>query len=202
MKKIIIECSSCKGTGLYKGVSERDNCAVVCSVCNGTGKVDFFYNEFEGRKKRTDVKRVFKHSCGYIQSDEDVTTEDGKIIKFSQGGCSYEEWLNGEEPKPVEDLYCPYVWDNTGMGHEPLNDCKEYCGFGSISNYKKYNCKEECWKKLKALKNDLETLESEFLLVGYSQDSINEIKNSNYAKTIRKQIENLESEKSYWGENQ
>ena len=51
MKKIIIECSSCKGTGLYKGVSERDNCAVVCSVCNGTGKVDFFYNEFEGRKK-------------------------------------------------------------------------------------------------------------------------------------------------------
>ena len=59
MKKIIIECSSCKGTGLYKGVSERDNCAVVCSVCNGTGKVDFFYNEFEGRKKMNWCKKSF-----------------------------------------------------------------------------------------------------------------------------------------------
>ncbi|MDM8130120.1 hypothetical protein QUW38_02175 [Clostridium butyricum] len=202
MKKIVIECSSCKGTGLYKGMSERENCAVVCSVCHGTGKTDFFYNEFEGRKKRTDVKRVFKNSCGYVQSDEDVTTKDGKVIKFSEGGCSYEEWLNGEEPKPVEDLYCPYVWNNTGIGHEPLNDCKEHCGFGSISNCKKYDCKEECWKKLKAYKEKLKTLEMEFISIGYTQDSIEEIKNSNSAKTLREQLENLENEKSYLGENQ
>ena len=200
MKKIVIECSNCKGTGLYKGISERDSCAVVCSVCKGTGKVDFYYNEFEGRKKRTDVKRVFKNSCGYVQSDKDVITKDGNVIKFSEGGCSYEEWLNGEEPKPVEDLYCPYVWNNTGMGHKPLNDCKEYCGFGSISACKKYDCKEECWKKLKAFKEKLKALESEFISVGYTQNFIDEIKNSNNARTIREQLENLEN--LTWGENQ
>ena len=202
MKKIVIECSTCKGTELYKGMSERDNCAVVCSVCKGTGKVDFYYNEFEGRKKRSDVKRVFKSSCGYVHSDKDVTTEDGKVIKFSEGGCSYEEWLNGKEPKPVEDLYCPYIWNNTGMGHEPLNDCKEHCGFGSISACKKYDCKEECWNKLKVFKENLKALESEFISIGYTQNSIDDIKNSNNARTIREQLENLENEKSYWGENQ
>lgn len=201
MKKLIIECQNCKGTGLYKGMSERDSCAVICSSCYGTGKVEFHYNEFEGRKVRSDVKRVFKSSCGYVHSHEDVTTDEGKTIKFSEGGCSYEEWLNGTEPKPVEDLYCPYIWNNTGMGHEPLNDCDKYCGFGSISSCKKYNYKKECWENLKTLEKKLSDLETEFLTAGYTRETIDEIKYSNCAGTVREQVENLESEKSYWGEN-
>lgn len=202
MKKLIIECQSCKGTGLYKGMSERDSCAVICHSCHGTGKVEFHYNEFKGRKIRTDVKRVFNRSCGYVHSDKDVKTDKGKVIKFSQGGCSYEEWLNNVEPKPVEDLYCPYLWDNTGMGHEPLNDCNEHCGFGSISNCEIYDRKNDCWAKLRALEKSLSELEKEFLTMNYTEERIDEIKNSNYAKTVREQIENLESEKSYWGENE
>ena len=150
-KTITIECGSCQGTGLYKGMSERDNCAVVCYSCKGTGKVDFTYNEFEGRKRRTDIKRVFKKSCGYIHSDQDTITREGKEIKFTEGGCTYEEWLNGVDPKPVKSLYCPYIWDNKGAGNEPLKDCREHCkGFGSISDCEIYHQKEECWAKLES----------------------------------------------------
>lgn len=35
-RTIIIECQACKGTGLYKGMAERDGAAVVCSHCHGT----------------------------------------------------------------------------------------------------------------------------------------------------------------------
>ena len=46
-RTIVIECQACGGTGLYKGMAERDGAAVVCSCCNGTGKTEFTYNEFE-----------------------------------------------------------------------------------------------------------------------------------------------------------
>lgn len=152
-KTITIECKSCKGTGLYKGMAEKDNCATVCTVCRGTGKSDFTYNEFEGKKLRTDVKRVFGNTCGYIHSDKDTTTRDGKLIKFSEGGCTYEEWINGNEPNPVKDLYCPYIWNNKGIGNEPLEDCKEHCkGLGNISNCEIYHRKHECWTKLEKIK--------------------------------------------------
>ena len=32
------ECESCKGTGLYVGMAEREGSAVVCHTCKGTGK--------------------------------------------------------------------------------------------------------------------------------------------------------------------
>ena len=32
-KTIQIECPSCKGTGLYKGYAEKDDCAVICANC-------------------------------------------------------------------------------------------------------------------------------------------------------------------------
>lgn len=151
-KTITIECATCLGTGLYKGMNERDSSATVCTRCKGTGKVDFAYNEFHGRKLRTDVKRVFGNTCGYAHSDKDATTQEGRLIKFSEGGCTYEEWLNGAEPKPVKELYCPYIWNNKGIGNEPLRDCKEHCGFGSISNCNIYDKKHECWAKLDSVK--------------------------------------------------
>ena len=59
MKEIQIECPSCKGTGLYVGVCERDGCAVVCTQCKGKGYTTYRYNDFTGRKIREGIKRVF-----------------------------------------------------------------------------------------------------------------------------------------------
>lgn len=154
MEKIIIQCRECQGTGLYKGMAERDNCATVCSTCKGTGKSEFYYNKFTGKKVKENIKRVFGNTCGYVHSDVDITTEqEGRVIKFSEGGCSYEEWLNGEIPKPVKELYCPYIWNNKGVGNEPIEDCKIYCkGFGSISSCENYHNKKECWIKFESNK--------------------------------------------------
>lgn len=149
MREIEIQCPSCGGYGVYQGMSERDTCAVECHSCKGTGKTIYRYEEFTGRKIKADITRIFGNSCGYVHSANDVTTDEGKLIQFSKGGCSYEEWLNGEIPKPVKDLYCPYIWNNKGYGNEPLEDCKIYLeGFGSISKCKNYDNKLECWAKL------------------------------------------------------
>lgn len=146
MPKITIQCSACNGTGLYKGCAERDGAAVVCYRCNGAGKTEFSYEEFTGRKERKDVKRVYDGSHGYVISDQDFS-KDGKTVKFSEGGCTYEEWLNGATPKPIKDLYCPYIHNNRGIGNEPLERCKRGCrGFRSISDCDFYNDKITCWE--------------------------------------------------------
>ena len=146
MRSLNIECKSCKGTGLYKGACEKGASAVICHVCKGTGENIFMYNEFTGRKTRDDVKRVFSGSFGYLHSDEDVVIEDEKVIRFSEGGCTYEDWLRGEKPKPVKDLYCPHLYKNEGMGNEPLDRCREGLEpIGSITNCKFYSDKRVCW---------------------------------------------------------
>jgi hypothetical protein len=148
MPKIVIQCPSCKGTGLYKGFAEKDGAAVVCHTCQGTGKTDFSYEEFTGRKEREGVNRVYDGTHGYGISDIDYTTAEGKVIRFSEGGCTYEEWKNGATPKPIKDLYCPYMHDNRGIGNEPLNRCKEGCkSFGLISNCTFYADKATCWRE-------------------------------------------------------
>lgn len=153
-KTIVIECQSCGGTGLYKGVAERGDCAVVCYMCKGTGKTTFTYKEFTGRKLRDGVKRVFARSVGYAHSDKDFTTKEGETIRFSEGGCTYQEWLRGEEPKPVKDLYCPYLWENKGVGNEPCSRCNKGCiGLGLISSCDFYEDKANCWKEYEAKNN-------------------------------------------------
>ena len=146
-KKITIECKDCKGTGLYKGMGERGNCAVICSSCQGSGSVIFEYEEFFSLQKRYDVKRVFKGSFGYVHSDKD--TEE---IEFSKGGCSYTEWLKGEKPKPIKNLYCPYMWRNQNLQDKDKNNLyKNFCSTGLevcglISNCKNFLSKEKCWE--------------------------------------------------------
>lgn len=83
-KEIEIQCPSCEGYGIYQGMSERDGSAVVCSSCKGTGKTIYRYREFTGRKVKENVKRIFKTSCGYVHSANDVTTQEGKTIEFSK----------------------------------------------------------------------------------------------------------------------
>lgn len=148
MKEIVIECPECKGTGLYKGMAERDDCAVVCSRCHGNGYYTYRYNEFTGKKIKEGVQRVFKKSCGYIQTNKNITTNEGTLIRFEDGGCTYQEWLNGIEPKPVKDLYCPYCWDNRGIGNEPIERCKQGRNdFGLISDCDFWEDKLSCWNE-------------------------------------------------------
>lgn len=157
--QITAECGSCNGTGLYVGMAERDGCAVECSTCKGTGQVEIKheYKKFKGRNIKKGVNRVFKTSCGYVHSDKDVIRDEGKTIYFSRGGCTYEEWLNGAEPKPVEDLYCPYIFTNQDMqrrDHPAHAFYKSNCDntLGSmIQDCKMFREKEKCWKKFHSL---------------------------------------------------
>jgi len=113
-----IECRSCSGTGLYKGMGEFGDCAVVCSTCDGTGAEDlvFKYTPFEHRKLRSGVNRVFKSSCGYGHKTGQVTTKEGKVIDFDAAGATYEDWLKGVAPKPVKNMYCPKLWTGQRVG--------------------------------------------------------------------------------------
>ena len=188
MKKIIIECMECNGTGLYKGASELKGAATICSRCKGKGYTEFHYNEFNGRKRREDVDRVYKSSHGFTISSED---ENG--FEFSKYGCSYEEWLNGAEPKEIEDLYCPYYAHNHGIGNGPLEECSEKF-FTWIKDCNHFCEKKECWKKYRAKEKELKELEEKLLEKGYTQEKIDEIKNKAYARSIIQKIENLKNE--------
>jgi len=161
---IEIECDACKGTGVYVGFAEREGAGVVCNRCNGTGKIDFKYTKFTGRKKRDDVKRVYISGYGYVISTKDVVMQNGRVMNGSEGGCTYEDWWNGTgDPwNPITGLYCPYIWKNTGIGNEPLERCKEGCNLGSrISNCKFFEQKEECWKEYFDKINLIEEKENE-----------------------------------------
>ena len=68
------------------------------------------------------------------------------MLHFSQYGCTYSEWLSGVEPRPMEELCCPYLYYNKGIGSEPLEKC--HIDFGSrIYDCKHYKDKAECWKE-------------------------------------------------------
>lgn len=60
-----INCQSCGGTGLYKGIFEPSGTAVVCSTCKGTGaqEVPTDYapaptTAYAGRKLKAGISRV------------------------------------------------------------------------------------------------------------------------------------------------
>lgn len=150
MTTIKIECPECKGTGLYRGMCEKNGAAVVCRSCKGKGYIFYSYNEFTGRKKRDDVKRVFKKNCGHVCSANNVTTKEGKTYYFEDYGCTYEEWLNGATPKPMEELCCPYNYYNQGTENEPLIDCAVYAKKCNISDCEMYEHKNICWQKFHA----------------------------------------------------
>jgi len=49
-------CPSCKGTGLYIGMGERDGAAVVCHTCKGTGCHAFKHEYEEFTEWKTSMK--------------------------------------------------------------------------------------------------------------------------------------------------
>lgn len=63
-----VDCAACDGTGLYRGLWEKPNEAVVCVKCSGSGMMKLVYREFTGRKIRPGVERIRKGS-GLIIDD-------------------------------------------------------------------------------------------------------------------------------------
>lgn len=165
MKKTIkldIVCQSCNGTGLYSGMCERDGCAVICYNCNGTGKFKyvFSYEEFKEQKMKRGIKRVFQRTCGFVHGPNDVKTEEGKLIEFSKAGCSYPAWYyEGENPKPVKELYCPYLWTQQSLQSKDVNNlyknqCKVKLSLGSsITSCEYFKDKEKCWEIFEGVRN-------------------------------------------------
>ncbi len=155
MKKVFevdIKCQSCNGTGLYVGMAERDGAAVVCYTCKGTGKYHhkFTYEEFSGRVKCDGVTRVYKTTCGFVHTPEDVEV-DGKMIEFSKAGVSYGDWLTGCAPLPVKTLYCPKMWTGQRWDSEA---CKKHCLVGcSINHCPNRKNMPECWEEYETSEN-------------------------------------------------
>jgi len=142
LKKI---CESCKGTGIYKGMAERDRFGVVCHTCKGTGchiqTVE--YDDFESRVSRNDVDRVLQVNPGIC-----VGNGDGyRDTDF--GGVPYDEWLKtGEFPDGSEmrRYTCPAWWyQSANYAKKP--HWKECAVLGSFSSCSLFGQKHFCWMR-------------------------------------------------------
>lgn len=142
------ECKLCKGTGLYKGMAERDSFAVVCHTCKGTGCHHFKYTYalFNGRKESTKVVRVLQTNPGII-----VGTGRSGLTSESFGGLTYEDWKAGKpftSGTEMRDFVCPKWWyQSTDYSKAPdWRECNQTLGC-SFSSCKSFPTKEECWKR-------------------------------------------------------
>jgi len=86
--RLIVQCSSCSGTGLYSGMCEGKGRAVVCLNCNGSGAETIALLKFTGRKHYRGIKEVhFKN--------EDTMT--------------YEQFLKCVPPQDVNEAQKTYA---------------------------------------------------------------------------------------------
>ena len=144
------QCKLCGGTGLYCGMAECDGFAVVCSQCVGTGKyhVRITYDDFTGRKRRDDVRRVVQCNPGVMlgtgrQASGETFTQD------SFGGMTYDQWLAGEPFRSgleMRALTCPAWWYQSADYEKKPN--WEWClGVGMFSSCPKFGAKATCWAR-------------------------------------------------------
>lgn len=119
--KIVIECKSCKGTGVYQGMGEGGGAAVICQTCKGIGKTEFEYTEFTGRKKKSGVSRVYLNGYGYKISTGVVNFKGIGKVDMDKEGVSYEEFCEGKIPTHIKQLGCPMLVDQ--------GRCRDIAGF-------------------------------------------------------------------------
>ena len=165
---IKVVCAFCGGSGLCHGLAnERDGCAVLCRICKGNGYKEVGgrqgREEFTGLKQIKGVTRVFMNVGGYAHYPKNTMFPDGKLIRYSEAGCSYEEFLNGEKPKPVKDLYCPCEWTDYEMQnkeHKGYKFYKRYCYAYFSKADRACKCvmhckKERCWLLHEKMQNKM-----------------------------------------------
>lgn len=143
--KVSEVCKSCKGTGIFKGMGERDGFGVVCHTCKGTGCHEYTheYEEFASKVNRSDVEQVLQVNPGIS-----VGTGNGYTLN-SFGGMPYKDWVKGEEfPKRSEmrQFSCPAWWyQSADYKKKPSWD---WClGCGTFSSCSHFNTKEKCWDR-------------------------------------------------------
>ena len=155
MKKIemMIECPSCSGTGLYSGMGESDNVAIICPACKGSGQFHYMYeyNEFEGRKEKEGIDRVYLKGYGYKIRTGVINFSGIGEIDMDKEGVSYQEFLEGKQPKHIKTLACPMLADQSACHKikDFTNKCDELNG-GWLSGIKKCDYRDnkaKCWER-------------------------------------------------------
>ena len=142
------ECQSCKGTGIYKGLAERDDFGVVCHTCNGTGCHVFkhTYTDFTKRKTTRGVRHVIQVNPGIIVG----VGVDNKFTDF--GGMGYKEWSNGKEfphGSEMRRFTCPAWWYQ--CANYKLKPNWDTCiRYGAFSDCKHFTDKDKCWDRFDA----------------------------------------------------
>ena len=149
------QCKECEGTGLYVGMAEKDGFAVVCSRCKGTGKVHekIEYDDFNGRKEKTGIKRVLLTNPGIGVGVGEMKKSGKKYPYFageeSFGGLSYEDWKSGKpfgKGTEMRDFTCP-AWWYQGADYSKKPDWDECVGCGAFRDCVNFNRKKACWAK-------------------------------------------------------
>ena len=160
MKKIemVIQCQSCKGTGVYVGMAERGGAAVVCHTCRGTGKYNykFEYEEFTELKEKDGVKRVYKQSYGYVIAPGKLDFKKIGEIDMDYEGVSYKSFRSGKMPEHIKSLACPMLADQ-GACHSIkgfVGECENLDGAGllgrQLSRCNNQPKKLACWQRFEA----------------------------------------------------
>lgn len=141
------KCTSCKGTGVYQGMGERDGFAVVCHKCDGTGCFHYKheYEDFTERKAKDGVRQVLEVNPGICAG----VGKDGKYTFSDFGGMPYEDWLQGKpfsQGTEMRRFTCPAWWYQTA-DYKRKPEWDECIGCGSFSGCSHFSDKAECWER-------------------------------------------------------
>lgn len=152
-----IQCKECKGTGLFKGMGERDGWAVVCHKCKGSGcyHFKFEYEAFHGRVKCDNVQQVVEVNPGIVLTTRGA---DRTYTHESFGGQPYESWCK-DEPFPPgsenREFCCPASWyQSADYGAQPK--WEECAGVGAFSACRCFRGKAGCWERFDSDRAELE----------------------------------------------
>ena len=150
---MMIACPYCGGTGIYSGMGESKNTAVICYQCKGTGKYHYTYQyeEFTERKIKQGIDRVYLNNYGYKIGTGIINFSKVGEIDMDKEGVSYDEFLSGATPKHITKLACPMLVDQ-GACHNIkgfTDKCNKLNGgwIGYIPDCKHRKNDDECWKR-------------------------------------------------------
>ena len=148
-----IQCPYCNGTGIYSGIGESNNVAVICNQCNGTGKYHYIYcyEEFTERKFSSGIERVYLKGYGYRIGTGKINFKDIGEIDMDKEGISYQEFLSGKMPTHIKKLACPMLADQAAChsikGFTHICDELNHGWLNYIPKCKNKHNSEECWKR-------------------------------------------------------
>lgn len=142
--EVVHECTACGGTGLYSGMAESNELAVVCHRCRGTGSMTSRFHPFTGRKPMPGIRRVLQANPGIKAG-----AGSGYVLE-DFGGLPIEDWFPGRVfPVGTEmrRFSCPRWW-NQCVGR-PMNEWTECCNnLGrSFSQCIHFPMKSKCWTR-------------------------------------------------------